>query len=72
MSVKKCNKGHNADCCCNCKHQRKLNKSPCNTDAKIDGSISEFSGYYACLCPELDVDIIYDKEHGMCEMHYPK
>ena len=55
-------------CCCKCKHQRELNKHPLNTNKDIKGSILESTGYYACLCPELEVDIIFDKKHGECEM----
>ena len=71
----KCDKGwHDGSCCCNCKHQIELYKHPWNKVNK--GAVTEKTGMYACIV-RLDVDqsnqgIIFEKQHGFCEMHEPK
>lgn len=61
------------ECCCNCKHQRELRKHPSNQSFG-KGSIMDSCGW-VCLNPEVTESIlaIYsDKEHGLCELYYPK
>lgn len=78
----KCNLGwedtkHNTEgrCCCNCIYSKKLVKHPWNSAQNLKGSISEQisienNQLFACVCPDMeDVAIVFDKPHGMCEMH---
>lgn len=60
--------------CCNCNNRLTLLKHPSNK-LELKGSIGEKTGLYACLAPEIIEDnneaILFDKEHGYCEMYYP-
>ena len=68
----KCEHGYKGDCCCNCKNQLELHSHPTNTDFG-KGSIMTSCGY-VCLYPsEEGAHAIYsDRQHGMCECHWPK
>ena len=65
-------------CCCNCVNQIQVNKHPCNTTLMLKGSITEPTGIFVCLAPthwdkeSIYLGIAFEKEHGMCEMYYPK
>ena len=66
----KCKKGE--DCCCNCKHQKKLMCHPGNQ--KIGkASITSICGW-ACTMEfpdgsNKDKIVFFDSEHGLCEMY---
>lgn len=71
----KCDKGwHSGECCCNCKNQIELFKHPWNKINK--GACSETTNMYACIvqhdCDQTNTGIIFEKQHGFCEMHVPK
>lgn len=58
-------------CCCNCKNQLELFKHPWNIVNK--GSILDSTKMFACIVP-FDMDskrraIIFEKEHGECELY---
>ena len=61
-------------CCCNCTNRLTLLKHPSNK-LESKGSVGEETGLYACLAPEIiegnSQAILFDKEHGYCEMHHP-
>jgi hypothetical protein len=72
LGAVKCAEGwHDGSCCCNCKNQIELFKHPCNKVNK--GSIMESTEMYACIvqfdCDKEYKGIIFEKKHGMCEMH---
>jgi len=69
-----CDKGYKTDCCCNCKSQLELFKHPWNKINK--GACSESTNMYACIVQFDDTKeqkaILFEKKHGMCEMHIRK
>ncbi len=64
--MSECKKGYKGDCCCRCVNQIKLFKHPWNKQYK--GSIMDFTGLYACAALSKSKAIIFEKEHGCCEM----
>jgi len=72
-----CEHGFMGHCCCNCKNQITLMKSPCNKGI-FNGSIGDPSGLYACSAlknydhPTINFAIIYELKHGMSELHINK
>jgi hypothetical protein len=55
-------------CCCNCKYQKPAVGHPWNTRQWLKKSISTMVAY-ACTVPDMERIVLFDKEHGMCEMH---
>lgn len=55
-------------CCCNCRHQLPIVGHPWNTNPFTKGRITEIIGY-GCNMPETDRVVMFDKKHGMCEVH---
>ena len=71
----KCDKGwHTGECCCSCKNLIELFKHPLNKIHK--GSILESTNLYACTlsldCDNKQEGILFEQQHGFCEMYYPK
>ena len=78
----KCHKGwaylefnKEGHCCCNCKHQKKLMKHPCN-EPQFSGSCAtqcasdKGTPLFVCAVPDaLDHAYLSTDEHGMCEMY---
>jgi len=63
------------NCCCNCRHQLKINKHPWNKSKRFKGSISENSGIFVCSV-QMDIEntrtgIAFERKHGYCELHSP-
>lgn len=72
MENNKCGHGYRGDCCCNCENQLILHSHPSNTTfGKND--ISTTCGY-VCVYPTKEGRhaIYSDRQHGICECHYPK
>jgi hypothetical protein len=72
LGAVKCAEGwHDGSCCCNCRNQIELYKHPWNKVNK--GSIMESTEMYACIvqfdCDKEYKGIIFEKKHGMCELH---
>ncbi len=73
--IKKCDKGWSTgECCCNCANQIELYKHPWNKVNK--GACNETTEMYACIV-EHDIKknykgIIFEKQHGFCELYRPK
>jgi len=65
---------HDGDCCCNCKNQIELFKHPWNSINK--GKVSESTGMYVCIvehiCSDNNKGMIFEQQHGMCELHIRK
>lgn len=55
-------------CCCNCRHQRFATGHPWNDRAWIKRPMTT-NVAYACTNPELEKVVLFDKKHGMCEVH---
>jgi hypothetical protein len=67
-----CDKSYDPErCCCNCEHQLELFKHPLNK-GKLKGRILESTKLFCCtVCHKMDKSykgIIFDNEHGSCEM----
>lgn len=67
-----CMKKHYFDrCCCTCAYQKPIVAHPWNDHPYLNGSVRDIIAY-GCNCPEFDCTIMFDTEHGMCEMHQHK
>jgi len=72
---KKCDKGYNnesGNCCCNCKHQKKVMCHPKNGNIG-KGSINKQMGW-VCMAEfedrsNKDEYMFFDFEHGFCELY---
>ena len=68
----KCEHGYKGDCCCNCENQLVLYNHSSNTNFGR-GRITTTCGYVCVYFTEEGKHAIYpDRQHGMCESHYPK
>jgi hypothetical protein len=60
------NKG--GHCCCSCRYQREIVGHPWNKREWTKRPITTIIGW-GCASPELDRVVMFDKNHGMCEMY---
>lgn len=70
-----CQKGHNGQCCCNCRNLQKVVCHPMNKTIGR-GQMTQQLGY-ACTAVYEDRSnegkiIFLESEHGMCELHWKK
>lgn len=57
----------NDKCCCSCKYQRPISGHPWNKNPYTRGSILNTIGY-GCDVPDMPQIVLFDDQHGICEM----
>lgn len=56
-------------CCCNCEYQQPVVAHPWNKNTFAAGPVSKVIGW-GCHGPDMFPAVtLFEKEHGMCEMH---